>query len=177
MCLSCVPRVTFSRSLKFSYFIFMLQPIFFDRCGLLQDQVFSWLSHEFIYHIWGLLLKLITLPAESTRMQKIHIRPFSTFSLNCLLISKISINILFSSYILVIGLGSKFLSYLRLLHFALSDFALKMFHFGSKIELVIFRVKTLLHFGSKVVTFSVNITLCVKRCYMLRQLLYFAALR
>ena len=119
------PPVTFSRSLKLLY-LCAPTDIFRSLWTPSKEknwlQVFSWLSNEFIYHIWsdwvGLSLKLIILRCRIDQMQEIHIWSFSSFSHNCHLISKISINILFSSYILVIGLRSKFLSYLRLLHLA-----------------------------------------------------------
>ena len=66
----------------------------------------------------------------------------------------------------------------KLLHFALLHFASKSCYILS--QNVTFRVKKLLHFASNVVTFRVDVTVCVKSCYIsgcyiLRQLLHFAA--
>ena len=61
---------------------------------------------------------------------------------------------------------SKSLSYFKAVRFCLLHFALKiLFHFAS-ISCYILCQK-LLHFGSKVVTFCINVTFCVN-CYILR---------
>ena len=52
-----------------------------------------------------------------------------------------------------------------LLHFPLLHSASKSCYILSQ-EIVTFRVKKLLHFASKVVTFRVDVTVCVQSCYI-----------
>ena len=71
----------------------------------------------------------------------------------------------------IIRLMSKFLSYFKAVTFYLLHFT--CFILCQKVGT--FRVKKLLRFASKVVTFRVNVTFRVKSCYISRQLLHSAA--
>ena len=63
---------------------------------------------------------------------------------------------------------SKFLSNFEVVKFSVVIFCVKKYCFILHQKLVTFCVKTLLHFGSIVVTSRVNVTLCVIGCYILR---------
>ena len=63
----------------------------------------------------------------------------------------------------------------KLLHFALLHFASKSCYILSH-KVVTFRVKMLLQFPSKVVTFRVDVTFCVS-CYILRRNMHFLCRR
>jgi len=63
---------------------------------------------------------------------------------------------------------SKFLSNFKVVKFSVVTFCAEKYCFILHQKLVTFCVKKLLHFGSIVVKSRVNVTLCVKGCYILR---------